>query len=210
MSTPSGWRSTESFFEEILPGESSEGQLYADIFNGELLRKYEVRLEASTVINDTFVSLDNETVDVFVKPREDVKDLYIVEGPFKMNITEGTAKVEGFELRNSGDYRLEDVGIKHVGLDRCVEKIRGSWSFDEDVEKEFNYTFVASQNLNKCDGSLLFYSQSEELLGVVPAEINVVGLDISDLKNYLLPWLVPIWSLFTLHRVWRWKHERRE
>jgi|GEM_PF-2336386 len=209
VSTPSGWRSTETFFDEILPGSSSRDLLYVDVFEGEILRDYELRLEASTVINDTFVSLDNESVDVLVEAREDVRDIRVLEGPFSLNMTEGTARTEGFELRNSGDYRLENVSLRPVGLDKCLDDVQGGWSFDEGVEKEFNYTFFASDESDRCDGSLIFYSESEDLLGVVPAEINVVEVKLRGLKNYVLPWLVLIWTLFTVHRIWRWKNERR-
>ena len=208
-STPEGWRSTETFFDEILPGESSNGKLFVDVFKAELLKSYEIRLEASTVINGTFVSLDNETVDVLIEPREDVRDIHILEGPFQMNITEGTAQTESFELRNSGDYRLENVSVRTVGLEKCINDVRGAWSFNEGVEEEFNYTFMASDTSDRCDGSLIFYSGSEDLLGVVPAQINVLDVGIRGLSNYLLPWLVLIWTLFTVHRIWRWKHERK-
>jgi len=209
VSTPQGWRSTNAFFDEILPGEASDGRLFVDVFEAELLRSYKLRLEASTEINDTFVSLDNETVEVNIEPREDVRDIKVLEGPFRLNITKGTARTESFELRNSGDYRLENVSIRPVGLQRCLDDVYGSWSFDEEVEERFNYTFEASESIGSCDGSLIFYSESSELLGIVPARINVLE-KIDDFTDYLLPWLVLIWTLFTMHRVWRWKNERRE
>lgn len=209
VSTPQGWRSTNAFFDEILPGEASDGRLFVDVFEAELLRSYQLRLEASTEINDTFVSLDNETVEVVIEPREDVRDIKVLEGPFRLNIAEGTARTESFELRNSGDYRLENVSIRPVGLQRCLDDVYGAWSFDEEVEERFNYTFEASESIGSCDGSLIFYSESSELLGIVPARINVLE-KIDDFTDYLLPWLVLIWTLFTMHRVWRWKNERRE
>ncbi len=199
-----GWDTSGDTLSEILPGETGSGSVLVDIFQGEMIGEYDVRLEASTVINDTEVSLDNESLAVDVVARDEVRDLYVLEAPHEINITEDTARRLSFDLANAGEFRLENVTVEGRDLDRCLPEIRGSWSFDKDVRETFNYTAISGESGEVCEGAFVFSSEEEDFLTLVPAEVQVVEKSIAaKLTNNILPIIVMIWTVITAHRIKR-------
>ena len=204
-----GWATSRDNFDEILPGENVSGGVLMDVYDSEIIGEYNFTLKASTVINDTFVVLANETYIVEVMPRGEVRDLEVLEAPYRVNLTENSVEELEFDLKNTGDYRLENIEASVMNTAPCMNVVSGSSSLDSGDSRPVVYSVSTGDAKNRCEGAFVFSSDKSDLLAVAPVKVNILEMPLTEkLTSNILPVLVLAWTVFTLYWVRRRLHEQ--
>jgi hypothetical protein len=201
-----GWSSGRQDFGNISPGSTVSDSILVEVYQSEIPGNYSVPVE---IRDGNGTIYDRESINVVVEPRKRIRDLRVVEGPTFLTVTSGSTQEIAFLLRNTGDYDLEGVSPEARNLEGCVESIEGEHPLEEGEISSLDFEMEINDSTGRCVGIIAFNSEKGDKLAIKPVRINVVKPTILEqVRGYILPLLVLIWTLFTIYWLWRVRNER--
>jgi hypothetical protein len=201
-----GWSSGRQDFGNISPGSTVSDSILVEVYQSEIPGNYSVPVE---IRDGNGTIYDRESINVVVEPRKRIRDLRVVEGPTFLTVTSGSTQEIAFLLRNTGDYDLEGVSPEARNLEECVESIEGENPLEEGEISSLDFEMEINDSTGRCVGIIAFNSEKGDKLAIKPVRINVVKPTILEqVRGYILPLLVLIWTLFTIYWLWRVRNER--
>ncbi|MEF8880839.1 MAG: hypothetical protein V5A72_03345, partial [Candidatus Nanohaloarchaea archaeon] len=191
---------------EVSEGDELTDDILLDVYENEVTGTYQVPVKVKT---ETGITVDSQTLDVEVLPRQNIRNLNIVESPTFPKLESGDTEEVGFLVENTGDYDLADVSLEVRNADKCIESASGTYNFSKGERKNVKFDIETNSEEGRCTGVFVLNSEEGTELDFTPAQIQIVeGSLINRLTTNLLPIIVVIWTLFTVYWIRRRFYER--